>query len=263
MDAPDLNPLLDQVVPYTLVMFRLAGVFLLAPLLSSLTIPRTYKALLIFMLSAALFPAVRAAAPTLPADLDLFGLVPLIVLEGLVGLAMGGIAAIPLLSLEMAGVLIGQNMGLGLAKVYNPEADFEADVLGQFLFYIGASIFVCVGGLEQLFVGILHSFTTTPICGFTAAHTPLDLLVSTLSSGFELAIRVSAPVTGIVLVLIVVMGLIGKTMPQLNVMSVGFAIKIIAGLAMLAASLYAVRDAVGDEIIRTLGNIARWVSSPA
>lgn len=260
MNATGIQSLLDQVVPYTLVMFRLAGVFMLAPLLTSLTIPRTFKALLIFMLAAALYPAVRAAAPMMPADLDLFGLIPLIVLESLIGLAMGGIAAVPLLSLEMAGVMIGQNMGLGLAKVYNPEADFEAEVLGQFLFYIGASIFVGVGGLEQLFAGVMHSFVPTPIGGFAVSQTPLDLLVSVLSSGFELAIRVSTPVTGIVMVLVVVMGLIGKTMPQLNVMSVGFAVKILAGLAMLAASMYAIRQAVGDEVTRTLDEVVRWVA---
>jgi flagellar biosynthetic protein FliR len=262
MDAPDLNPLLDHAVPYTLVMFRLAGVFLLAPLLTSLTIPRIYKALLLFMLAAALYPAVQSAAPAIPRDLDLFGLVPLVVMESLIGLAIGGIAALPLLSLEMAGVLIGQNMGLGLAKVYNPEADFESDVVGQLIYYIGATIFLCMGGLELLFAGIMKSFTTIPLGGFAVSQTPLDLFVATLTSGFELAVRISMPVTAIVMLVIVVMGLIGKTMPQLNVMSVGFAIKIIAGTAMLAASLYAIQGAVGDEITRTLAEVLRWVSAP-
>jgi flagellar biosynthesis protein FliR len=59
----------------------------------------------------------------------------------------------------------------------------------------------------------------------------------------------------------VVLGVVGKTMPQLNVLSVGFAIKIIAGLLMLTFALYAIRDVVGDEVTRVLSDIQRWVAS--
>src|ERR1044071_9027441 len=160
----DIQPLLDHVVPWMLVMFRLAGAFFMAPMLTSISIPRIYKALLVIMLSAAVYPIVR---PTLtgPVRMDLWGLVPMIVSESLIGLAMGAIASIPLLSLEMSGVLMGQSMGLGLAKVYNPEADFDADVLGQFLYYIGAGIFIALGGLEMLLGGIIESFTRVPLGG--------------------------------------------------------------------------------------------------
>lgn len=261
MDTPDLNPLLASVVPYTLVAFRLAGVFVMAPMLTSIMIPRRFKALLVLMLAAAIFPIVSPQLTLASVPTDLFGLVPLIVTESLVGVAIGGIAAIPLLSLEMSGIIAGQNMGMGLAKVYNPEADFETDILGQLIYYIGAGIFVALGGLEKLFCGVIDSFKNVPLGGFEVSKTPLDLFVGTLSSGFELAIRVSAPVTAIILLIIVVLGVVGKTMPQLNVLSVGFAIKIIAGLLMLTFALYAIRDAVGDEIVRVLGELSVWVRS--
>jgi flagellar biosynthetic protein FliR len=254
----DIQPLLSHVVPWVLVMFRLAGVFFMAPVLTSVNIPRQHKALLVVMLSAAVFPIVRTSL-TGPVRVDLWGLIPLIVSESLIGLAMGAIASIPLLSLEMSGVLMGQSMGLGLAKIYNPEADFEADVLGQFLYYIGAGIFVALGGLERLMGGIIESFSRVPLGGFATDRAPLDLLTGTLASGFELAIRVAAPVTGIVLLLVIVIGVMGKTMPQINIMSVGFAVKIIAGMAMLTVALYAVGHAVGDEIVAALGGVLRWV----
>ncbi len=154
----NIQPLLDHVIPWMLVMFRLAGVFFMAPILTSVQIPRVYKALLIIMLSAAIYPIVR---PSLvgPVRVDVWGLIPLIVSESLIGLAMGTIASIPLMSLEMSGVLMGQSMGLGLARVYNPEADFDADIIGQFLYYIGAGIFIALGGLELLMGGIIESFT--------------------------------------------------------------------------------------------------------
>lgn len=254
----NIQPLLDHVIPWMLVMFRIAGVFFMAPILTSVQIPRLYKALLVIMLSAAIYPIVR---PSLvgPIRVDVWGLIPLIVSESLIGLAMGTIASIPLMSLEMSGVLMGQSMGLGLARVYNPEADFDADIIGQFLYYIGAGIFTALGGLELLMGGIIESFARVPLGGFATSRAPLELLTGTLSSGFELAIRVAAPVTGIVLLLIIVFGVVGKTMPQINIMSVGFAIKIIAGIAMLTLALYAIGNAVGDEVVVTTQNVLRWV----
>lgn len=254
----DIQPLLAHVVPWVLVMFRLAGVFLMAPIVTSVNIPRLYKALMIVMLSAAVYPIVKTSLVA-PVRVDLWGLVPMIVGESLIGLAMGAIAALPLMSLEMSGVLMGQSMGLGLARVYNPESDADADVLGQFLYYVGGGIFVALGGLERLVGGIIESFARVPLGGFASDRTPLDLFVGTLASGFELAIRVAAPVTGIVLLLVIVIGVMGKTMPQINVMSVGFAIKIIAGLTMLALALYAVGHAVGDEVVSALDGALRWV----
>jgi flagellar biosynthesis protein FliR len=255
---PNLNPLLGHVLPCTLVVFRLAGVFMMAPLLTNTMLPRRYKALLVMMLGAAVYPIVQPVLEV-PANLDMFGLLPLIVTESLIGLVMGAIASIPLLSMEMAGVIMGQSMGMGLAKVYNPEADFDADVLGQFLYYIGAAVFVAMGGLEKLFGGIIESFRNVPLGSFAVSRTPLDLLTGTLASGFELAIRVSAPVVGIVMLIVVVFGAIGKTMPQLNVMSVGFAIKSIAGIAITAAAIYTIQGAVGDEVSSVLSNVTQWL----
>src|SRR5437868_2450431 len=69
------------------------------------------------------------------------------------------------------------------------------------------------GGLERLVGGIIESFARVPVGGFATDRVPLDLLVGVLASGFELAIRVAAPVTGIVLLLVIVIGVMGKTMP--------------------------------------------------
>ena len=259
-DAPDIRPLLAHLVPWTLVTFRIAGVFVMAPLLTSLMIPARYKALLAVLLGCAVYP-VLADRIHAPPEVDVIGLVPLLFAEALIGLVIGAIAALPLLSLEMAGILMGQNMGFGLARIYNPEADFDTDILGQLLFYIAAAAFIAVGGLEHLLLAILDTFDRVPLGGFDASRVPLDAFVGTLTSGFELAFRVSLPVTGIVLLLVVVFGVVGKTMPQINIMSVGFTIKIVCGLLMFALAIYAVRDAVGDEIDGVLAGVRRWAVS--
>lgn len=243
-----------------MVMFRLGGIFALAPTISSTIIPPRYKALLTAMMAAAAYPMLAGRLET-PASFTVMELVPLLFGEAMIGLCIGAIAALPLLSIEMSGSIMGQSMGFGLAQVYNPESDANSEVLGQLLFYIASGIFAAIGGVEQLFGGLLASFKSVPIGAFQTQDTPLDLFVSTLTSGFVLAMRVSMPVVAISFLLMAVMGVIGKTMPQLNIMSVGFTIKILAGLGVLVFATTALYDATGEEIRQALAQSLRWLGT--
>jgi flagellar biosynthesis protein FliR len=239
------------------VAFRLAGLSVAAPLLASVVIPMRHKVLIAMMLAAATYPVVLTRVQA-PAVVDLPGLVPLVVGEALIGLVMGLIAATPIVSMEMAGVVAGQTMGFGLARAYNPEVDTDADVLGQLLMYIASGTFVAIGGLEALFGGVLRSFERIPLGGMQAP--PLDLVVGSVASGLELALRVAMPVTGICLLMILAMGVIGKAMPAFNVLTVGFIVKVIVGLLILALSLPAVGEALAEHIHAAADHAVRWAS---
>lgn len=257
---PGLESIAQHAIPFLLVLFRLAGLFIAAPLLSSSMIPARVKALFVLMLAAALYPAIPPQHVE-TAGMDLFSLAPLMITEGLLGLAIGTIASIPLISLEIAGVVMGQQIGFGLARVYNPELEMDTDLLGQMLFYLGSGAFIAMGGLETLFTTVAATFGRVPVGGFGFAHPPIDLLIGVIASGFELAIRVAAPVTGSVLLIVVSFGVMSKTMPALNVMTVGFTAKILAALAMIAFAAYAIEHAVGTEIEHTIGAIITWTES--
>lgn len=251
--------LAHHAVPYSLVLSRMAGLFIAAPMLGGSAIPARVKALLAMMTGAAVYPAV-ASHLSVPVALDLVGVAPLYLSELAMGFVMGLLASIPMMAMEMAGSLIGQQMGFGLAKVYNPEVDFDSDILGRLLFYIAFGAFLVLGGLETMFSILARSFETVPVGALVASRTPLNELLAVLNSGIELAMRVSAPALGIVLLLLLAFGVVGKTMPQVNVMSEGFAIKIVGGLAVLGGSLYAIDIAAGDEVSRVLDLVAGWVN---
>lgn len=252
--------MLSHVIPFTLVMFRLAGTFIAAPLLSSTSTPVKFKALMVAMTSAAVYPLIGSRV-TPPQGIDVFLLVPLVLCESLIGFVIGAVASVPVLTLEMSGVIAGQQMGFGLARIYNPEADFETDVLGQLLYYIAAGAYLSMGGVEALLGCVLDSFGRIPVGAFVGAGAPVDALVGALTSGFELAIRVAAPVTGVVLLLAILLGVIGKTMPQINIMTVGFTLKILAGLSAIMFAVNAIRAAAGDEAGDVTKGVIRWVES--
>lgn len=257
-----IEPFIQHALPYLLVVIRLSGLFLLAPYISGFAIPGQIRILLVAVMGACVYPIIPPGMQgALAPDLSLMTLVPTVIGELLIGAVIGFIASLPLMSLESAGTLVGQQMGFGLARVYNPEADFDADLVGQLLFYLGGGAFLALGGLEAIFLAVIRTFEYVPAGGIGVRMIPMDLIVGTVGSGLDMALRVSAPATGIIFLLVIVFGAIGKTMPQINIMSVGFTIKIVAGLSILTLAIHAIDLVAGQEVRRAVGAAMQWAES--
>ncbi len=253
--------ILPQAVPFMLVLTRFTGLFFFAPMLTSATIPVRAKAVMAASMALVVFPAVSHDLPT-PLVLDLWVLAPMMAMELAVGAALGLLASVPVLAAQAAGHVMSYQMGLAIAQVYNPEVDAQSDALGELIFYLTFSAFVALGGLETLFLALTQSFATIPLSGFGPSITPLDLYTSLITSGFDLMLRISAPATAAVMLLMLAMGFLMKTMPQLNVLSVGFAIKILGGLLAATMALTIIDTAASDEIRSALDAMLAWVLHP-
>ncbi len=256
---PTLEPILPHVLPLMMVVIRLTGLFIFAPILASGSVPFQFRALLAFMFAVAIYPFVPPIPVT--ASLDLVQLVPLLFAELLVGAAIGLIASLPLLAVQMGGYLMGYQIGLSLAESFNPELDANGSVTGDLLFYMAAFMFISVGGLDVLFATLAESFRTAPVGLFASGDVPLEAFLAVLSSGFELAVRVATPVMIVVTMLMIAMGFVMKTMPQINIMSIGFAAQIIAGLSILLVSLSVIATVASDEQLAVLEMLGVWVRS--
>ena len=250
-----------HLVPFALVALRIMGLFLALPMLGSATVPVRVKALFSVAMAAAAYPIVLAShgdAPIFPASMGLLALAPMIVFELAIGASLGFLAGMPLHAANFAGFLMGYQMGLGLARTFDPSSEAETDLISQVLFIIAATAFLALGGLDGLFIGVASSFERVPVGGFEPGIAPLELAVGLLASGTELAIRVSAPVVGIVMLVLVALGALSKTLPQLNVMTVGFILKILLGFTMLAAGLASIDEAIVVDVTESLGKVMGW-----
>jgi flagellar biosynthetic protein FliR len=253
---PSFEPIIAHLVPFALVTCRLAGLFLLSPVLGNRYLPMRFRALLVVMLSAAVYPGLSSTVH--PPEATLLTLVPLVVSETLIGLTIGFLASLPIMCLDLAGFVMGHQMGLSLSRVYNPDTATDTDVLGQVLMYIALATFVSLGGIEVLFVSLLSTFDRVPVGHFGFTSLPLETVVGVLASGMELGVRVAAPVMAIVFLLMIAMGFVMKTMPQINILSVGFTVKIIFGLGMCILAVGSMQSAVQGEIDRVLRLVLDW-----
>ncbi|MCW5775113.1 MAG: flagellar biosynthetic protein FliR [Phycisphaeraceae bacterium] len=250
--------LLAHLVPFALVTARLGGLFMFAPLLSGPAVPIKVRAMLAVMASLAVYPGLMADGLAQSQPLSLFGVAPFIAAEALIGAAIGLLASIPLVAVQTGGHVMGYQMGLGIASVYNPEMDTQSDAVGELVFYLAVAAFLSMGGMELLFSALVGSFASLPPGAAAVQPGALELATGLAASGFDLALRVAAPVTGIIMLLMLAMGFIMKTMPQINVLSVGFAIKIIVGLIVLGLALRVLDTVIRDELSDGLGMVVRW-----
>ncbi len=255
-----LEPILPHATPFALVLARVAGLFIYAPLLSSPAVPRQIKAVLILALTLVIYPTIDHA-PAMELRPTLWSIAPMLATETLLGAAIGLFANLPLMFVQLGGLLMGQQMGLGIAQIINPATNIQGDNLGQMLFMMTLGMFILIGGIELLFGALVHTFAAVPLAAFALDRAPLGVVVGLTQAGFELAVRVAMPVLVIIFLENIALGFIMKTVPALNILSFGFPIRILIGLLVFIAALDFMKLTIGLELERALEVTQDWVLS--
>lgn len=235
---------------YLLVLFRVAGLVMAAPLFGSNAIPTHLRMLFAAGVALMVFPAVL---PTIPADLTVPAAMAGVLSEIMIGLVMGVAIHAVFAGAELAGVLVGQQGGLSLGQTYNPAMDESTTALGQLYFIVLFVIFVLAGGHRAVIGGLLDSFRAIPLLSFAVDESHVELIAELLQSACVMALRLAGPCLIAMFMTTVAMGFLSKTMPQLNVLSVGFMVRIlvlfVVGGLSLSASQGVFDDAIYDSLV--------------
>lgn len=254
----DLTPILPYVPVWLMILFRLTGIFVLAPVIGSSTVPRMVKVFLALGLSFAVWPMLwidPQASENLSAavrGLDMWSLGLLVSLELLIGYVIGYAASLPLIGMQLGGHMVDQQMGLAVAEQYNPELDGQAAVTGQLLFMLALALFVSAGGLNVMLHTLAQTFRHVPLGGFTNFEQVAHMVVGLITIMFELGLRIAAPLLCLMFLVSVGMGFLMRTVPQFNILSVGFAIRILSSMLVLVMLVGAIAGAYEGMMRETL-----------
>ena len=252
-----------HVGPVMLVIMRIGGLAVFGPILSGAMIPARVRIMLVFLAGFGAYGllASNGLAPV-TVSLEPLSLLPLAAGEVAIGALIGFIAALPLLALRTGGLICGQQMGLGFARFYNPAAGEETDVIEQLFYFLGLAGFILIGGLEAMFIAVLHSFEYINAGIFLSGNGVMDILIGLLLSSLEIGMRVALPLLGVIFLETIAMGFVSKTVPQLNVLSLGFPLRIMVGLGVVIAGL-AIIDQVAMEFLGSaLDTLHDWATVP-
>lgn len=231
-----LESLVANARVFLVVFFRCVALMETAPLVSASTVPQVAKVGLAFFAAAAVFPWVLAAGYSLPDGAVDYVLV--VVGELLIGLTLGFLMSLFFAVFQTAGQFFSLQMGFGASEVFDPLAQVEVPLMGEWLNLVALLVFITASGTGKfLYLGVAKSFASLRAVDLVAGR---DRIVETLVRGlggmFQSALTVSFPILGSLLLVSITMGLFAKASPQLDILTVGFQLSIgVAFLVMFAA----------------------------
>jgi flagellar biosynthesis protein FliR len=228
----------SRLVGLVLVLARVVGLALIAPVLGSRMVPPRVRVALVVFLAVGMLPTVAGADARAGAELagSPVALLLALVVETGIGLLLGLVAQFVFGAVQMAGELSGMQMGLGLASLIDPQSHDRVVVLAQWQAAFALLLFLAVDGHHVLIQAVAESFRRVPPGAATLTASGLGMTVTFAGQIFVLALKLAAPVLILVLLVNAGLGALGKLVPQLNVMVVGFPINVAAGFFILAAS---------------------------
>jgi flagellar biosynthetic protein FliR len=237
-----------QLVRFLLLFCRIGGVMAVAPLLGSERVPARAKAALAIAIAVVLAP-VAGSVPEFdsPITMSLAAAG-----EIMIGVAIGFGAKLIFSAINMAGELADLQSGFGFASMVSPQTGEHASVIGQLQMNVSWLIFLGANGHHLVLTGLSRSLSALPLgsepgfCASTLTHAVSGLIAS--------AVMLSAPIVGAVILSDLALGLLTRAAPQMNLLAVGFPIKLAVGLL---ATLLALPLLVTAEhgLLRTMEQI--------
>ncbi len=224
-----------QFVIFTLVLARVATLVMIAPIFGSSGVPVRVRAVLAVAISLLIVPLEFSKTTACPESL-----VDYLVLAGaeaLIGLTLGLGVMVLFAGMQVAGQIISQMSGMQLAEVFDPGFDGSVPVFSKLLGLVTLAVFVTIGGHRRVMEALLDTFVWLPAGRGDFSRSILDAMTSVLMQSFVLGIRAAAPVMVALLLATLILGLVSRTLPQLNVIVLGFGFNSLATLGMLSVSL--------------------------
>jgi len=219
---------------FVLAFLRTGTAIILLPVFGYRAVPLQIKAGLGFVIAIMVAPKVADATASILPGVAAFAAVA--VAEVVVGLVFGLVTALILVGAEFAGAIIGVQMGFGMVNILDPQLGQQLTIIGRFQYMAAMLIFIALDAHLQYISILGESFTLIPLGGGIYNNLVALKYAHLTADVFVIAVKLAAPIMTILLLSEMAMGIIARTVPQMNVFIVGFPLKIGMGLLGLAVS---------------------------
>ncbi len=222
---------------FFLLFVRVLAMLQFVPLLNSASIPGLVKVALSLLSAVLVFPMVQQSGYPLPDSGLAYAFLALG--EAMIGVIMGFMLAIVYAAFQTAGQMFSLQMGFGASQVFDPLAQIEIPLLGQFLNIVAMFVFVFTAGFQKIFLsGVYYSFQSVRAADIALLREDIVLsMLHGLSALFENALIISFPILGTLFLVQVVMGLLAKAAPQMNLLMLGFPLSIGVAYVLLLVTV--------------------------
>lgn len=249
----------SEFLAFGLVLIRLSSFVVSWPVFGVENVSTHVKVLFALVLSLVIFPTLRFP-PDLASSVGP-DLAVLSIREAFVGLSLGYLARMFFFAFRVAGELVAQAMSLTSAQVFNPMLGGQSTPVEQFYVTFATLFYLGINGHHHLLRGVAASFEWVPPATYSLNVGQFSGLGHMVQEIVTLGLRFSAPVVISVLVVNLILGVVGRTVPQLNVLVTSFPINILVGFGLLIVTLPLLMDQMGEFMNLSLERVFEFVKT--
>ncbi len=252
---------LGQLHSFLFLLTRCSGLFVMTPFLGSLNVPIQVRVILSFglsfLFSLSLLPHLQTP-PTLPSLLIGLGG------ELIIGMVIGFAAHLLFAGLQYAGQVIGFQVGLSFVNTIDPQSSSRSTILSVYQNYLGLMVFLGFNAHHWLIGSIAGSLEAVPPYSLHFTGPLIAKIADLTGKLFVIGFQVSAPVVGLLLLMDALLGIVGRSAPQIHILVIGFPLKVLVGLSGLGLALYffpAAMRGFSTHLFRDLSSLVHLMGS--
>jgi len=225
----------NYVVGFLLLFFRFASLFATAPIFSHQNIPNTVKASMAFLFTIVFYPSM----PPLGIEITVPSIILAILSEILFGMSVGIILLLAYNIISFAGGIMSFMMGFSLASAIDPQTGVSMPIVSQFLSLIAIMVLFALNLHHWILLFVNDSLKTIPLGGFLLTKNFFHYIIHATSNMFLVGFMIAFPVIALSWLADMIFGMLMKTMPQFNLLVIGFPIKIMVAFVVIITTLTA------------------------
>ena len=224
---------------FMLVLIRMNAMFTIAPFFSSDILTFRVRAILSFLVTLVIFPVISSKGYPISENMGEYFL--MVIREVAIGLYIGFLISLTFTAFQLAAQFFALQSGFGMSEVLDPVSQISIPVLGQLINLVGLLVFLAINGHHFLIQAVYSSYELAPIMTFDVAVMGrlFEFLAHSFGNMFVIALKIALPILGTLFLLTVSMGVLAKAAPQMNILMLGFPIKVAAtfGLLLIASPM--------------------------
>ena len=228
-------PTSSDVFLFALVLCRIGGLFAALPVFGGRRLPARIKILAVVSITLVCMPVLKITPPVIPADS--FGVAFIVFKEVMIGLTLAFITQVIFAAVEFSGQIIGMQMGFSIASVIDPTMGNQTQIMSVMQGLLATLFFLSLNIHHSFIRAIADSFDLIPLGGWNMSEALLKFLINVTTDVFILGIRLASPVMVSLLLASVVLGVMARAFPQMNVFMVSFPLNIALGFLVLGMTL--------------------------
>lgn len=224
-----------RVVGFILLFIRFGALFMATPIFSHQSIPMTVKTAMAFFFTVLFY----SAMPPLAIEITIPTLAVAVLGELLFGLCIGIVLQLAFHVITFAGGQISFIMGFSLASAIDPQTGVSMPIISQFLSLLALMMLFSIDMHHWILLYVNDSLASIPLGGFMMQENLFEYIIQAASNMFMVGFMIAFPITALSLLADIIFGMLMKTMPQFNLLVIGFPIKIGVAFVVLIATLSA------------------------